>query len=82
MNSQYSCLENGKVHFMKLALVFHLESHMLNQARNGQEMDGLKDLPHLQEQPHPQSGQGFGVGPRLGHGSPLKKGTQLQTYNI
>ncbi len=32
--------------------------------------------------PNPQSGQGFGVGPRLGHGSPLKKGTQLQTYNI
>ena len=34
----------------------------------------------MQEQPHPQSGQGFEVGrTRLGQGSPLKKGTRLLT---
>ncbi len=27
-------------------------------------------------------GQGFGVVPHLGQGSPLQKGTQFQTFNI
>ncbi len=41
----------------------------------------LEDI-HIRKSTHRQSGQGFGVRPRLGQGSPLKKGTQLQTINI
>ena len=48
----------------------------------GETCPGGGPTPHTREQPHPKLGQGFGVGPFPGQGSPLKKGTQLQTLNI